>query len=61
MISCIMSAEGCCWDNPVVESFYSTLEHNLEHDDDAVVLNSPQQLIRHLAFLIDGFYYREYR
>jgi putative transposase len=30
-------------------------------DDDAVTLNSPQQLIRHLAFWIDGYYNREHR
>ena len=24
-ISCSMSAKGCCWDNAVVESFFSTL------------------------------------
>ncbi len=49
-ISCSMSAKGCSWDNAVVESFFSTLKHELELDDDAVTLNSPQQLIRHLAF-----------
>ena len=24
-ISCSMSAKGCCWDNAMVESFFSTL------------------------------------
>jgi transposase InsO family protein len=25
-ISCRMSAKGCCWDNSVVQSFFSTLK-----------------------------------
>jgi len=45
----------------VVESFFSTLKYELELDDDAVVLNSPQQLISHMAFGIDGYYNRERR
>ncbi len=60
-ISCSVSAKCCCWDNAVVESFFSTLKHELGLDDDAVSLNSPQQLIRHLAFWIDGYYNRERR
>jgi transposase InsO family protein len=60
-ISCSMSAKGCCWDNAVVESFFSTLKHELGLDDDAVTVNSPQKLIRHLAFWIDGYYNRERR
>jgi transposase InsO family protein len=60
-ISCSMSAKGCCWDNAVVESFFSTLKNELGLDDDAEILNSPQQLIRHLAFWIDGYYNRERR
>jgi putative transposase len=60
-ITCSMSAKGCCWDNAVVESFFSTLKHELDLDDDAETLNSPQQLIRHLAFWIDGYYNRERR
>ena len=60
-ISCSMSAKGCCWDNAVVESFFSTLKHELDLDDDAEILNSPQQLIRHLAFWVDGYYNRERR
>jgi putative transposase len=60
-MSCSMSAKGCCWDNAVVESFFSTLKHELALDDDAEILNSPQQLIRHLAFWIDGYYNRERR
>jgi len=60
-ISCSMSANGCCWDNAVVESFFSTLKHELDLDDDAAILNSPQQLIREMAFWIDGYYNRERR
>jgi transposase InsO family protein len=59
--SCCMSLKGCLWDNAVVESFFSTLKHELDLDDDAVTLNSPQQLIRLLAFWIDGYYNRERR
>ena len=50
-----MTAKGCCWDNAVVESFFSTFKHKLGLDEDAAILNSPQQLIRHLAFWIDGY------
>ncbi len=57
-ISCSMSAKGYCWDKTVVESFFSTLKHELGLDDEAKILNSPQQLIRHLAFWIDGYYNR---
>ena len=56
-----MSAKGCCWDNPVAESFFSTLKHELDLDDDANVLNTSQQLQRKLAFWIDGYYNRERR
>ncbi len=60
-INCSMSAKGCCWDNAVVESFFSTLKYELGLDDDAEILNSPLQLIRQLAFWIDGYYNRERR
>jgi len=60
-ISCSMSAKGCCWDNAVVESSFSTIKHELGLDDDAEILNSPQQLIREMAFWIDGYYNRERR
>ena len=56
-----MSRRGNCWDNAVVESFFSTLKHELGLDDDAEILNSPQQLIRQMAFWIDGYYNRERR
>jgi len=60
-ISCSMSAKGCCWDNAVVESFFSTLKHELDLDDDTEVLWSSQQLQSRLAFWIDGYYNRERR
>ena len=43
-ISCSMSAKGCCWDNAVVESHFSTLKHELELDDDAEIRPSPKEL-----------------
>ena len=60
-IRCSMSAKGCCWDNAVVESFFSTLKHELDLDDDAEALLSSQQLQSRLAFWIDGYYNRERR
>ena len=60
-ITCSMSAKGCCWDNAVVESFFSTLKLELDLDDDRDVLISPQQLRRDLAFWIEGYYNRERR
>jgi len=56
-----MSAKGCCWDNAVVESFFSTLKLELNLDDDREVLISTQQLQRDLAFWIEGYYNRERR
>jgi putative transposase len=60
-ISCSMSAKGYCWDNPVVESFFSTLKNELDLDDDAETLLSSQQLQSRLAFWVDGYYNRERR
>jgi putative transposase len=60
-ISCSMSANGCCWDNAVVESFFSILTRELNLYVNADFLNSPQPLIRHLAFWIDVCYNRERR
>jgi len=60
-ITCSMSAKGCCWDNAVVESFFSTLKLELDLDDDREALISPQQLQRDLAFWIEGYYNRERR
>jgi putative transposase len=56
-----MSAKGCCWDNAVVESFFSTLKHELDLDDTAEALLSSQQLQRRLAFRMDGYYNCERR
>ena len=56
---CRTKLTGSCWKNEVVESFFSTLKHELNFDDGAEILNSPQQLVRHLAFWIDGHYNRE--
>jgi putative transposase len=60
-ITCSMSAKGCCWDNAVVQSFFSTLKLELNLDDNRGVLISPQQLQRDLAFWIEGYYNRERR
>ncbi|WP_254940455.1 IS3 family transposase [Cyanobium sp. Morenito 9A2] len=60
-ISCSMSAKGCCWDNAVVESFYSTFKDELDLDEDTEVLHTPEQLQRDLAIWIDGDCNRERR
>jgi putative transposase len=60
-ISCSMSAKGCCWDNAVVESFFSTLKLELALDDNCKELIDPKQLQRDLAFWIEGYYNRERR
>jgi transposase InsO family protein len=60
-ITCSMSAKGCCWDNALVESLFSTLKHELGLDDDSETRISPRQLQRDLAFWIDGYYNRERR
>jgi putative transposase len=60
-IVCSMSNKGCCWDNAVVESFFSTLKLELDLDDSRDTLISPQQLQRDLASLIEGYYNREHR
>jgi transposase InsO family protein len=56
-----MSAKDCCWDNAVVESFFSTLKLKLDLDDNREELVSPQQLQRDLAFWIKDYYNRERR
>jgi len=56
-----MSAKGCCWDNAVVESFFSTLKLELDLDDNREERISPRQLQRDLAFWIEGYYNRERR
>jgi putative transposase len=40
-IACNMSAKGCCWDNAVVESFFSTLKLELDLDDNREQLITP--------------------
>jgi transposase InsO family protein len=45
----------------VAESFFSTLKHELGLKNAAQVLLSPQQLLRQLAFLIEGYYDRKRR
>ena len=60
-IVCSMSAKGCCWDNAVVENFFSTLNLELDLDDNREDLISPQQLQRDLAFWIEGYDNRERR
>ena len=40
---------------------FSLTRGSLGLDDDAQILKSPQQLIRQLAFWIDGYYNRERR
>ena len=45
----------------MVESFFSTLQLELDLDDSRDTLISPQQLQRDLAFWIEGYYNREHR
>ena len=45
----------------MAESFFSTLKHELDLDDDANVLNTSQQLQRKLAFWIESYYNRKRR
>ena len=60
-ITSSMSTKGCCWDNAVVESLFSTPKHELGLNDDAVARISPHRLQRDLACWIDGYYNRERR
>ncbi|MCP9849051.1 DDE-type integrase/transposase/recombinase [Cyanobium sp. Morenito 9A2] len=60
-ISCSMSTKGCCWDNAEVESYFSTLKHELNLDDDSEALHTPEHLQRDLAIWIDGDCNRERR
>ena len=60
-IRCSMSAKGCCWDNAVAESFFSTLKLELALDDNRTELLEPKELQRDLAFWIEGYYNRERR
>ncbi|MBE9172252.1 hypothetical protein IQ216_03895 [Cyanobium sp. LEGE 06143] len=47
------------WDNAVVESFFSTMELELDLDGKREVLISPQQLQHDSAFWIEVYYKRE--
>ncbi len=58
-ISCSMSAKGCCWNNAVVESFFSTLKIEFALDDSRKELLDPKQLQSDLAFWIEGYYNRD--
>ena len=56
-----MSAKGCCWDNAVVESFFSTLKLELDLDDNREVPISPNSLQRDLALWFEVYYNRQRR
>jgi transposase InsO family protein len=58
-ITCSMSRRGNCWDNACVESFFATLKDELEVA--LGLLRTPEELLRDLAFWIDGYYNPERR
>lgn len=58
-ITCSMSRKGNCWDNACVESFFATLKDEL--DVELGLLRTPDELLRDLAFWIDGYYNPERR
>ena len=60
-IICSMSGKGNCWDNAVVESFFSTLKLELDLDENAQNLRPPRHILRDLAFWIEGYHNRERR
>ncbi len=60
-IICSMSGKGNCWDNAVVESFFSTLKLELDLDEGTQKLRTPRAILRDLAFWIEGYYNRERR
>jgi hypothetical protein len=51
MISSSMSAKGCYRNNAVVESFLSTLKHELVLNDDAETLNTPPAADQEIGLL----------
>lgn len=55
-VVCSMSRVGNCWDNAVMESFFSTLKRECVRKQTWV---SRAQLVRALARYIDGWYNRE--
>jgi putative transposase len=56
-IACSMSRKGNCWDNAVVESFFSTLKDELEIL--AGLIRDPEQLLYDLWMWIEGCYNRK--
>lgn len=56
-----MSANSCCQENTMAESFFSNLKQKLGLDDEAKNVNRPMQLTRQQAFWIDGYYNRKRR
>jgi putative transposase len=61
VIVCSMSAKGCCWENAVVGSFFSSLKLELDLDDNREEPISTQQLQRYLTYWIEGYDNRERR
>jgi len=57
-IVCSMSRKGDCWDNAVVESFFSTLKCELVHDADWY---SRREAEREITTWIDTWYNRQRR
>lgn len=58
-ISCSTSAKCCCWDNSVLESFFTILKHELDLNDEAPMLQAAQWLQQKLDFWIEGYCNRE--
>ena len=58
-ITCSMSRKGNCWDNACVESFFATLKDELEVE--LGLLRTPEELLKDMAFWIDGYYNPERR
>jgi putative transposase len=51
-----MYARGCCWDNAVEKSFYSTVKQVLNLNEDGASLNRPQQPIKQLTYRKEGYH-----
>lgn len=60
-IECSMSGKGNCWDNAVVESFFSTYKLENDLDGNSPNLLTPWELQRKSAYWIEGYYNRERR
>ena len=58
-IRCSMSGRGNCWDNAVVESFFSTYKLENDLDENSRILPTPWELQRKPAFWIDGYCNRQ--